>query len=425
MFRRPLNKVELIADMALRVNPALLLRQAGIEPYSWQERAACDDAKRVLALTSRQAGKSTISAAIALHTAIFHPQATILIVAPTLRQSQELAQKTRALAKAINLDLVGESALRIELANSSRVLALPGAEGTIRGYSANLIIIDEAAWVADELYVAIRPMLAVTQGRLIAISTPFGTRGWFWRAWTAEEEDWKRYKVTAYDIPSISREFLDAEKKALGDAMFAQEYLAEFISSGGALPEEHVRQAACLAGPESPQAGHTYVAGLDLARLRDWTSISIIDASSPPYRLVHQERWQADWKYTEERVLALVRAYSARLIVDASGVGDPIFERLRGKWALSHPFRFTVQSKTELINELRLSLAEQRILLYPEPVLLSELLALEAKPSAYGISYSAPAGAHDDTVMSLALALWAVRGRAQEYSSARIRARWA
>ncbi|MES4792572.1 MAG: hypothetical protein C4321_05910 [Chloroflexota bacterium] len=300
---------------------------------------------------------------------------------------------------------------------------MPGSEATIRGYSAHLAIIDEAAWVSDELYTAIRPMLSITRGRLIAISTPFGARGWFWRAWHADEE-WQRYRVTAYDIPTMSREYLEAERRALGEAMFRQEYLAEFVGTGGALPEDHIRQAVRLEAAEPPQPGRTYVAGLDLARLSDWTSISILDATETVARLVHQERWQADWAYTEERVLSLLQSYSARVTVDATGVGDPVFERIRRRWPLAHPFKFTSQSKTELINELRLSLAEERIWLYPESVLLAELIALEARQTAYGVSYAAPTGAHDDTVMSLALALWTVRGRAPEYSAARVRSRW-
>ena len=416
--------MDIIGDLSARINPAALLRRAGMEPYPWQERAANDPAQRQLYLTSRQAGKSTISAALSLHTALYRDNATVLLVAPTLRQSQELAQKTRTFARALNLELAGESALRVELPNGSRILALPGSEDTIRGYSAHLVIIDEAAWVSDELYTAIRPMLSITRGRLIAISTPYGTRGWFWAAWHSDDGEWARYRVPAHEIPTMSSEFLESERRALGDAMFRQEYLAEFVGSGGALPEEHIRQAVRLQDAEPPQRGHTYVAGLDLARLSDWTSVSILDVTEEPYRLVHQERWQADWAYTEERVVSLLQSYNARVTIDATGVGDPVFERIRRRWPLAHPFRFTSQSKAELINELRLSLAEERVWLYPDSALLAELLALEANQTAYGVSYSAPAGGHDDTVMSLALALWTVRGRVPEYSSVRVRSRW-
>lgn len=414
--------MDLATDLALSLSPAALLRLAGLEPDPWQERALASRSGELYILASRQAGKSTVAAALALHAAYAQAEATVLLIAPTLRQSSELAAKVRGLASRLALPLEGESALRLSLANRSRVIALPGAQEGVRGYSAQLVVLDEAAWIPDALYQAARPMLAVTGGRLVAISTPYGMRGWFWRAWAEKRGD--RIRVTAYDIPRIAREFLEAERAALGEWAFRQEYLAEFLEAGGALPEELIARAVGLEGPEPPRPGRVYAAGLDLARLRDWSSLTILDTTETPYRLVHQERWQGEWEYTEARVLGLLRAYGARLTVDATGVGDPVYERLRRAWPQVHPFRFNQQSKAQLITELRLSLAEERLLLYPETTLLAELRALQAKQTAYGVSYEAPAGGHDDTVMSLALALWTVRGGPAEYSALRVRSRW-
>jgi hypothetical protein len=152
------------------------------------------------------------------------------------------------------------------------------------------------------------------------------------------------------------------------------------------------------------------VAGLDLARLQDWTALAVLDVTEEPYRLVRLERWQSTWEETVQRVLQVVAAYGARVVVDSTGVGDPVYERIRASWPRTHPYRFTAQSKPPLIQELRLSLAEERLLLYPHPVLLSELQALQVKQTAYGVTYEHPPGGHDDTVMALALALWGARG---------------
>lgn len=414
--------MNLAINLALSLSPAALLQHAGLTPDPWQERALRSRASELYILASRQAGKSTTASALALHAAYARPEATVLLIAPTLRQSSELAAKVRALASRLELPLESESALRITLSSGSRVIALPGAEGGIRGYSAHLVILDEAAWIPDALYQAARPMLAVTGGRLIAISTPYGMRGWFYRAWA--EERGERIRVTAYDIPRISRDFLEAERVALGEWAFRQEYLAEFVEAGGAIPEELIAQAVRLEGPEPPQPGRAYAAGLDLARLRDWSSLTVLDVTEVPYRLVHQERWQGEWEYTEARVLGVLRAYGARLTVDATGVGDPVYERLRRAWPQTHPFRFTQASKAQLLTELRLSLAEERLWLYPEPVLLAELRALQARQTAHGVSYEAPSGAHDDTVMSLGLALWTVRGGPTQYTALRVPSRW-
>lgn len=414
--------MDIATDLALALSPVALLQRVGLEPDPWQERALLAAGNELYILASRQAGKSTVASALALRAAYAWPERTILLIAPTLRQSSELAAKVRSLAAKLGLELAGESALRLELPNRSRVIALPGAQEGIRGYSAHLVVLDEAAWIPDELYQAARPMLAVTGGRLVAISTPYGMRGWFYRAWA--EERGERIRVTAYDIPRIDRAFLEAERRALGDWAFRQEYLAEFLEAGGAIPEALIQRAVVLEAPEPPQPGRAYAAGLDLARLADWSSLSILDVTELPYRLVHQERWQGEWAYTEARVLGVLERYQARLTVDATGVGDPVYERLRRAWLKTHPFRFTAQSKAQLINELRLSLAEERLQLFPEPTLLAELRALQAKQGAYGVSYEAPAGGHDDTVMSLALALWTVRGGPPEYSAVRVRSRW-
>lgn len=348
----------------------------------------------------------------------------MLLIAPSQRQSQELANRVRRFAQVLGLDLQAESALRLELRGGSRVIALPAKEGTIRGYSAHLVVLDEAAWIPDDLYAAVRPMLAATRGRLVAISTPFGTRGWFWREWV-EGEGWERVMVTAYDVPHLDPAFLEEERRALGEWRFRQEYLCEFLSSGGAIPEEDVERATRLPGPEEPREGRRYVAGLDLARVHDWTALAIVDATEPEaMRLVRLERWRAEWEETVERVLSLVRPYAPRLLVDATGVGDPVYERLRRAYPNVYPYRFSHATKPPLVTELRLALAEGRLLLYPDPALLGELRALEARQTTYGVSYEAPSGAHDDTVMALALAVWAARHAAPTGGPYRVKGRW-
>src|SRR5205807_4237403 len=121
---------------------------------------------------------------------------------------------------------------RLELANGSRVVSLPGKEETVRGYSGvRLLVVDEAARVPDALYYAIRPMLAVSAGRIVAMSTPFGRRGWFHQEWTAGGPDWLRLQVPASDCPRISPDFLDQERASLGPWWFAQVYDCQFMDT--------------------------------------------------------------------------------------------------------------------------------------------------------------------------------------------------
>src|SRR5262245_10485473 len=216
----------------LRADPSLILALAGLTPDPWQRDLLRSRSARVLLLCTRQAGKSTAAAALALREALLRPGALVLLLSPTLRQSGELFRdKVKRLYNALGRPVaaVQESALAMELANGSRVISLPGDEQTIRGYSGvRLLVVDEASRADDALYYAVRPMLAVSGGRLIALSTPFGKRGWYHDAWHAPGGGWRRIKVTADQCPRIPREFLEEERRALGEHWFRQEYHCEF-----------------------------------------------------------------------------------------------------------------------------------------------------------------------------------------------------
>jgi hypothetical protein len=123
---------------------------------------------------------------------------------------------------------VQETQLSMQLENGSRIVSLPGDEGTIRGYSGvALLVIDEAARVPDDLYRAVRPMLAVSRGRLVCLSTPFGKRGFFYEEWISDNP-WERVEIRAKDCPRIDPEFLEEEKAALGERWFRQEYFCSW-----------------------------------------------------------------------------------------------------------------------------------------------------------------------------------------------------
>lgn len=112
------------------------------------------------------------------------------------------------------------------------LVGLPGNEATVRGFSAvSLLVIDEASRVSDELYLALRPMLAVSQGTLWLMSTPFGKRGFFYEVWEHGGSEWERVRVPASECPRIPASFLEEERKAMGERWYRQEYLCEFEDS--------------------------------------------------------------------------------------------------------------------------------------------------------------------------------------------------
>jgi Terminase large subunit, T4likevirus-type, N-terminal len=224
---------DLALDLACSLDPVILAEQAGISPDPWQADVLRSGAARVLLLCSRQAGKSTITSILAVHTAVYEPGSLVLLLSPTLRQSGELFKKCAGVYQALGRPVPSdsESALQLELENGSRIVSLPGKEGTIRGFSGvRLLAIDEAAWVPDDLYLAVRPMLAVSQGRLVALSTPHGTRGWFYEAWRGQEP-WDRYEVPATRCPRISAAFLEEEQRSMGEWWYQQEYMCTFLDA--------------------------------------------------------------------------------------------------------------------------------------------------------------------------------------------------
>ena len=223
------------------------MADAGMTPDPWQAELLCSDSPRILLLCSRQAGKSQTAAAIALRTALLEPDSLVLLLSPTLRQSGELFRsKLLPLYNGLGRPVraAHETALTLTLRNGSRVVSLPGNESGIRGYSdVALLIIDEAARVPDEFYRSVRPMLAVSQGRLVALSTPFGKRGWFFDEWTGGN-DWRRVRITAAECPRIDAEFLEQERQAMGERWFNQEYCCSFEDSVDAVFDYRDIQAA-------------------------------------------------------------------------------------------------------------------------------------------------------------------------------------
>ena len=202
----------------------------GIVPDSWQEWLLRSEASRVLLNCSRQSGKSTMAGVVALHKALTVPGSLVLILAPAERQAKELFTKVEQAYRALGHVVPAESYRKMgaELANGSRIEALPGTEKTIRGFSGvDLLLVDEASRVADELYYAVRPMLAVSGGRLMMMSTPYGRRGVFYEEWTGGE-GWERYEVPASRCPRISEEFLAEERQALPRRVFRTEYECSF-----------------------------------------------------------------------------------------------------------------------------------------------------------------------------------------------------
>ena len=193
-------------------------------------------ARWVLLCCSRQWGKSTVTAIRAVHHAVFQPGAMIVLAGPVERQSAELLGKVAGFLRHLGVDWKrdGVNEHSMVLPNGSRIVAVPGREAFIRGFSAvTFLVIDEAGKAEDALYAALTPMLATTDGLLWLMGTPSGQAGFFYEEWMLGGTHWLRMSVPATECARITPEFLERERISKGENLFRQEYLCEFLAGPG------------------------------------------------------------------------------------------------------------------------------------------------------------------------------------------------
>ena len=216
-------------------------------PDAAQARVLQSGIRRGLLNCTRQWGKSTIAAIMAVHRAYFHDESLTIVVSPSARQSGEFLRKTKAFARRLGVSARGDGDNEISLLmpNGSRIVGLPGSEATVRGFSGvSLMLVDEAARVSDDLYRAVRPFLAVANGDLWLLSTPFGKRGFFWEEWANGGSQWERFELKGTECPRIPGAFLEDEKRTMGERWFRQEYLCEFVDVNDSLFDRDVIERA-------------------------------------------------------------------------------------------------------------------------------------------------------------------------------------
>jgi hypothetical protein len=249
--RRPRSEAPAQQTPNVEMDAAEFARvRLGFFPDEKQMEVLRSPAKRAILNCSRQWGKSTVTAAKAVHRAYSRAGALVLVASPSERQSAEFLRKASGLMRRLGVRPRGDgdNAISLAFSNGSRIIGLPGKEATVRGFSAaSMILIDEAARVPDEMYEALRPMLAVGDGDLWLMSTPCGQRGFFYETWTGASgnaEEWMRISVKATECPRISSSFLNGERGAMTQGKFSQEYLCEFHGDGTEYFDRELIEAA-------------------------------------------------------------------------------------------------------------------------------------------------------------------------------------
>jgi len=209
-----------------------------LDPWQLEYIEASMETSRIAIAACRQSGKSTVTAGFAAWFMTYNPGVLVLIASKSLRQAAYFIEKIRnsVLHHWDKRDLLEANKLSITLPNGATAVAIPCQNPDAgRGFSPNLVILDEAAFAAEELLAVITPSLAATGGALQMISSPNGPAGFFYEAVEGRSSGafWHR-QVTHHQCPRIGADFLAAELITLGELRFKQEYLAQFLSPEGA-----------------------------------------------------------------------------------------------------------------------------------------------------------------------------------------------
>jgi hypothetical protein len=306
-----------------------------------------------------------------------------------------------------------KSELSIKFPNDGSVEFFTGERlDNLRGRKFHLVVIDEASFIPnleDGWLNSIRPTLTDYKGRALFISTPKGKNFFYSLYLKSGEPDWESFKFSTYDNPYIDKTEIDDARMQLPEVVFEQEYMAN-PSENAANPfgSQYIKQCTYPLSTEPP-----IVFGIDLAKSVDFTCIIGLDKNGS---VSYFERFQKDWRNTKQIIANLPRM---PILIDSTGVGDPIFEDLYREGVNVTGFKFTSNSKQQLMEGLS-SAIQQRKITFPEGAIVNELEVFEYQYTATGVKYSAPQGFHDDCVMSLALAWshYTKNGQAGRYSFA-------
>lgn len=298
--------------------------------------------------------------------------------------------------------------MRIELINGS-ILQVIGADDidTIVGTNPIGVVFSEYSLMKPKVWEYIRPILAENGGWAVFIFTPRGMN----HAWhllqvaLQNTAEWFTQILTVDDTKAILPEIIANERKEMPQDLFEQEYYCKFIEGAGQFFKRITNNL--IEEREGFEPNHTYQMGVDLAKYQDYTVLTLIDLNT--FNILKQERFnQIDWNLQKAKIEVMYHKYGKPLIyLDSTGVGDPIYEDLFKKGLRVESYKFTEQSRKDLLVNLSLKIEQDKIKLPDNDILKAELQSFRYELSESGrIKIVVPEGLHDDCVFSLALACW-------------------
>ena len=362
-----------------------------------------------IATIGRQFGKSMMGMNLVLYWGINNSPCKILWVSPVYSQAQKVHKEL--------MQAIGGSGIVASNNYSSNELTLKtgttiyfrSAEryDNIRGMTLDYVVIDEAAFIKDDAWSeAIRPTTVVRGKKVLFISTPKG-KNWFYDLYqlgvSPDHKNYKSYKGSSYDTPYIDPQEIEDAKSTVPENIFKQEYLAEFLDSGG---EVFTNIENIILDTWPKQNGKVYC-GIDLGRAEDYTVCTFLDSQGNLIDYYRENK--QDWSAMVNGMMEKIRKYNATVMIEVNSIGDVVYEMIKKQWQDTHPFVTTSKSKNEIIEGLILDVNQQNIripnkTLYGPLIHEMEIYTYEYNPKTRNVRYTHPTGQHDDTIMSLAIA---------------------
>ena len=389
-------------------NVNISLHDAQIEVISDEHKYRVWDA-------GRQTGKSHVCSVIANNIALGKPGALVWIISPTYKQSSFLFKKIVDLCKECNIPIhVKKTPQDMSITydwNGSVIMALSADnKDNLRGATLDGLIFDEAAMVNDDSvwYEVLMPMCWKEDCKVVFISTPKG-KNWFYDLYKMETKDpknWKSFHNTSESNPFIPPEFIESMRQRLDKDTFDQEILGTFNEGNGLVFYDY--DVHELDG-RAVQPGDMFIAGVDLAKSVDFTVVTVINITTN--EVCYVDRWQkSSWDDTIERIYSIYETYNhCSMLVDSTGLGDPILERMLDRGINAYGFTFSAKTKPQIVRNLVAMLQSRELYVPNLEYFKDEMERFSYYTTPEGnLKYSAPRGYHDDCVMSFCLAAWSL-----------------
>jgi len=428
----------------LRRSPVVFARGVlGLTPFPYQAELLECGSRRVVACWARQTGKTTAIAVKVIHFAFTRADTTTLIVSRGLRQSMIMFGVIERLVlghPVLRRSVVRCTRTMIVLRNGSVISALPcGPDGAgLRGFTAHLVVMDEAAFMPEYVIASVVfPMLATTNGTAIMLSTPWGRDHIYYRSFKSSSY-WSQH-VKAEQCPRITKEFLEEQRRAIGELRYKMEYEAEFVEDESSFfKQDLIRECAedydlldeSVLTSEERVAG-SYFLGVDFGKRVDYSVVALLrEEGDDLFRLVFLKQFPLGTPYVD--VVGFVQRLNQKFDVvkgycDQSAIGESLVEEVRGFAPQIEGLVFTARTKQDLLTLLQTRMEQRRLLLPLDRCLLSQIneqqyrfsrspVKPSEKPTEAGtLTFYHPKGTHDDQLWALALATYATKQKENEH----------